>query len=160
MDGMITKEDLKNRYVFWDIDGTLAAYRVNNHLACPDDTVNLASLTEINDGIFLSRKPSKLMQRVVNTCGAKRQIIMGHCISQKEIEDKHIWLNKYYPTIKERLLVSVNNSKADTIIKYCKENNISLSDVVFVDDVLSYLKEAEKKGIKSWHISSFLDWLM
>lgn len=27
-----------------------------------------------------------------------------------------------------------------------------------VDDVLRFLREAERKGIKSYHISSFLDW--
>ncbi len=35
---MITKKDLENKYVFWDIDGTLAAYRFNGHLADPDGT--------------------------------------------------------------------------------------------------------------------------
>ena len=28
----------------------------------------------------------------------------------------------------------------------------------YVDDVLAFLREAERKGIKSYHISSFLDW--
>lgn len=27
-----------------------------------------------------------------------------------------------------------------------------------MDDVLAFLREAERKGIKSYHISSFLDW--
>lgn len=83
---------------------------------------------------------------------------MGHCQVEKEMSDKHIWLNKYYPMIKERLLVYQDNSKDDIIIKYCKEHNIDLKDVVFVDDVLRFLREAERKGIKSYHINSFLDW--
>ena len=29
---------------------------------------------------------------------------------------------------------------------------------IYVDDVISFLREAERKGIKSYHISSFLDW--
>lgn len=33
-----------------------------------------------------------------------------------------------------------------------------MKDVVYVDDVLVFLREAERKGIKSYHISSFLDW--
>lgn len=49
-------------------------------------------------------------------------------------------------------------SKADTILQYCKDHDISLQDVVFVDDVISFLREAERKGIESFHISSFLDW--
>lgn len=28
--GSVTKNDLENKYVFWDIDGTLAPYRFND----------------------------------------------------------------------------------------------------------------------------------
>lgn len=44
------------------------------------------------------------------------------------------------------------------ILQYCKDHDISLQDVVFVDDTIPFLREAERKGIKSFHISSFLDW--
>lgn len=152
------KEDLKNKYVFWDIDGTLAPYRFNGHTADPDGTNNGMSLEEIEDGVFLSRIPSRHMQHVVTTCEAKQHIIMGHCQVEKEMQDKQVWLNKYYPMIKERLLVYEDQSKADTILQYCKEHEILLADVVFVDDVIPFLREAERKGIKSFHISSFLDW--
>ena len=158
MNESIEIKDLYNKYVFWDIDGTLAPYRFNDHVGDPDGTDNGMSIQEIKDDIFLNRKPSKHMQNVLNSCHAKENIVMGHCQIEKEMSDKHIWLNKYYPMIKERLLVYQNNSKADIIIKYCKEHNIDLKDVVFVDDVLRFLREAERKGIKSYHISSFLDW--
>jgi len=49
-------------------------------------------------------------------------------------------------------------SKANCIIEYCKEKAIELKDIIFVDDVITILREAERKGIESWHISSFLDW--
>lgn len=42
--GMITKKELQNKYVFWDVDGTLAAYRFNNHVADPEGTENGMSL--------------------------------------------------------------------------------------------------------------------
>ncbi len=151
-------KDLENKYVFWDIDGTLAPYRFNDHVADPDGTDNGMSLKEIGDGIFLTREPSEHMQNVLNTCNAKENIVMGHCQVKKEMEDKQPWLDKYYPMIKERLLVYEDKSKADTILQYCKMRNISLNDVVYVDDVISFLREAERKGIKSYHISSFLDW--
>lgn len=70
---------LRDKYVFWDIDGTLAPYRFNDHVSDPDGTDNGMSLREIEDDIFLTREPSKHMQEVVNTCGAKKHIIMGHC---------------------------------------------------------------------------------
>lgn len=152
------QDELKNKYIFWDIDGTLAAYRFNGHVSDPEGTDNDMSLKEIEDGVFLKRKPSCHMQMVLSTCGAKQNIVMGHCQVQKEMDDKQLWLDKYYPSITERLLVSENKSKADTILQYCKDHDISLQDVVFVDDVIPFLREAERKGIKSFHISSFLDW--
>lgn len=157
-DGNIYKNDLKNKYVFWDIDGTLAPYRFNGHISDPNGTNNGMSLKEIEDGIFLDRKPSKHMQKILNTCEAKQHIIMGHCQVEKEMKDKEIWLNKYYPIIKERLLVYEDKSKANTILEYCQKHNINLKDVVYIDDVIPFLREAEHKGIKSFHISSFLDW--
>ncbi len=156
--GMITKEELKNKYVFWDIDGTLAAYRFNNHVADPEGTENGMSLKEVEDGVFLKRAPPLFMQKVVNECGSKCNIIMGHCQNQKELEDKQIWLDRHYPNIKERLLAFENISKAECMLDYCKKNKIDLTEVVYVDDVLKFLREAERKGIQSWHISSFLDW--
>ena len=151
-------EDLKNKYIFWDIDGTLAPYRFNGHVADPDGTNNGMSLKEIDNHVFLDRAPSQHMQKVIATCKAKQHIIMGHCQVEKEAQDKEIWLNTHYPMIKERLLVSEDKSKTDTILQYCKEHNIDLNDVVYVDDVIPFLREAERKGIKSFHISSFLDW--
>lgn len=39
-----TIKDLEHKYVFWDIDGTLASYRFNNHVADPKGTNNGTSL--------------------------------------------------------------------------------------------------------------------
>ena len=53
MDENAQMKDLENKYVFWDIDGTLAPYRFNNHVADPNGTNNGMSLKEIEDGVFL-----------------------------------------------------------------------------------------------------------
>ena len=156
--GNAKKPDLCNKYIFWDIDGTLAPYRFNGHVADPDGTNNGMSLQEIDDHVFLLREPSHHMQHIIATCGAKKHIIMGHCQVEMEMRDKEIWLDKYYPVIKDRLLVYEDKSKADTILQYCKEHDINVNDIVYVDDVIPFLREAERKGIKSFHISSFLDW--
>lgn len=158
MNGNAHKKDLKNKYIFWDIDGTLAPYRFNDHIADPEGTNNGMSLKEIDEHVFLYRKPSQHMQKVVNTCGAKQHIIMGHYRVDEERQDKKLWLDSFYPMIKEQLLVSQDKSKADIILQYCSEHNINIKDVVYVDDVVPFLQESERKGIKSFHISSFLDW--
>jgi hypothetical protein len=158
--GSVRKSDLENKYVFWDIDGTLAPYRFNDHVSDPEGTNNGMSLKEISEHIFLTRKPSQHMMKVVYSCGARRNFIMGHCQVQQEMDDKQLWLDKYFPIIKrqDRILTFENISKADSIIEYCAGHRINLKDVVYVDDVLVFLREAERKGIKSYHISSFLDW--
>lgn len=158
--GSVRKSDLENKYVFWDIDGTLAPYRFNDHVSDPEGTNNGMSLKEISEHIFLTRKPSQHMMKVVYSCGARRNFIMGHCQVQQEMDDKQLWLDKHFPIIKrqDRLLTFENISKADSIIEYCAGHRIDLKDAVYVDDVLVFLREAERKGIKSYHISSFLDW--
>lgn len=158
--GSIRKSDLEGKYVFWDIDGTLAPYRFNDHVSDPDGTNNSMSLKEISEHIFLTRKPSQHMIKVVYSCGARRNFIMGHCQVQQEMDDKQLWLDKHFPIIRQqdRILTFKNISKADSIVEYCAGHRIDLKDVVYVDDVLAFLREAEQKGIKSYHISSFLDW--
>ena len=158
--GNVRKSDLENKYVFWDIDGTLAPYRFNDHVSDPEGTNNGMSLKEISEHIFLTRKPSQHMMKVVYSCGAKRNFIMGHCQVQQEMDDKQLWLDKHFPIIRrqDRILTFENISKADSIVEYCAGHRIDLKDAVYVDDVLVFLREAERKGIKSYHISSFLDW--
>lgn len=156
-DGFISRETLRDKAVFWDIDGTLAPYRFNNHITAEDNDNNGMSIKEIEEGIFLNRKPSRLMQNILNDTSIARNVVMGHCINNKEITDKNKWLDIYYPIIQDRIFVDYRVSKADSIIEYCNKNSIDLKDVIFVDDIIKYLREAEKKGIEAWHISSFLD---
>ena len=154
----ITIADTRKKFIFWDIDGTLAPYRFNGHVGDPNGTNNGQSIEEIEVGIFLERNPSKHMQKVLAECEAEENIVMGHCQNDKEKSDKYLWLDIHYPMIKERNLTSENIPKYQTILNYCDSHNIGLQDVIYVDDVIPFLREAEKHGIKSYHISSFLDW--
>lgn len=156
--GMIDSSITKGKTIFWDIDGVLAPYRFNNHVGVDDGTKNGMSKEEVDNGCFLYRKPSKHMQRVLNTSGAKKNIIMGHSAYHQEILDKKKWLKEYYPMIDDIILTYQDIPKYKSIINYCSENNILLKDILFVDDTTPYLQMAEKLGISSWHISSFLDW--
>ena len=154
----LTKNDTKDKYIFWDIDGTLAPYRFNGHVGVPGNMTHGISMDEINNNIFLKRLPSKFMQHVVKTSKAKSHIVMGHVLCEKEIEDKNTWLDKHFPIIKDRILTYEDIPKHQSILNYCAQNNINIKDVIFVDDVLMLIREAEAHGIKSYHISSLLDW--
>lgn len=115
-------------------------------------------LKRLKREFFFTGNRQNTCQRVVRECKAKEQFILGHCHEPKEISDKHLWVDKYYPQIKKRFFIDDEVSKAGVILDYCKEQKIDLSDVIFIDDSHAIIKEAEKKGIKAFHISSFLDW--
>jgi len=73
------------------------------------------------------------------------------------MQDKEIWIAKNYPMISEYLFLSRDKSKTNTILDYCNRHNIDLKDAVFVDDIIPFLREVERKGIRSFHISNCLD---
>ena len=156
--GSITKEMTAGKYIFWDIDGTLAPYRVNDSVAQDYTVIGEQVPVEISEHFFLLRKPSHHMQKVIASCKAKENIVVGHFNYEQEEIDKQLWLDKYYPVIRERFFIPYEASKADIILAYCAEYGIDLEDVIFVDDVIPFIREAELKGIRSYHISSFLDW--
>ncbi len=178
---------LKNKYIYVDIDGTLAEYRFNNHVSAKDGTTNGQTMEEIENHVFLHSKPLKA---VINTLkkARKRGIwICGAIISPIELEDKVVWLNKYCLYIEfngyfwfvaeeywDTFLNYFNCDKNDcdivtqygVIIKGSKNNMWDwivnhnfhkLEETVFIDDVLSYLKQAEEKGVTAYHISSFIE---
>jgi FMN phosphatase YigB (HAD superfamily) len=157
-DGTIKQSDLKGKHLYWDIDGTLAPYRFNGHLADPDGTDTGMSLKEIEEGCFLNRAPSKRMQRVIETCGAAEHIILGHCHAEREISDKRKWVSQHFPTVSRCLFIADEVSKAEMLKRDCKAHGISIADCVLIDDSLPILREVERSGITSFHISSFLDY--
>lgn len=50
---------LKDKYIYVDIDGTLAEYRFNNHVSVKDGTTNRQTMGEIGNPIFLYSRPLK-----------------------------------------------------------------------------------------------------
>lgn len=50
---------LKNKYIYVDIDGTLAEYRFNNHVSAKDGTANGQTMEEIGNHVFLHSRPLK-----------------------------------------------------------------------------------------------------
>lgn len=66
--GSIRKSDLEGKYVFWDIDGTLAPYRFNDHVSDPDGTNNGMSLKEISEHTKLSKTATveKALEEYIN----------------------------------------------------------------------------------------------
>lgn len=153
LSGSVTVKDTKGKYVFWDVDGVLAPFRF-------DDCVWFTHESVLNKDLFRLREPSRFMQKVVRFDESKKDIVLGHCRADKEIDDKNVWLDNFYPSITERIFIPDTWSKADIILDYCKKYHINLDDVIFIDDTHSIIQEAEQRGIKSYHISSFMDFFL
>lgn len=186
---------LKNKYVFVDIDGTLAEYRFNNHVSAKDGTTNGQTMKEIENHVFLHSRPLKTIIQTLKKAKKKGIWICGAIISPVELLDKIVWLEEnckgiefngmfwfvteeywdafleyfdhynsvLYKTTKDDTYIE---TKYGTIMKGSKtriwdwiisHNFTELEKTVFIDDVLSYLKYAEDRGVIAYHISSFID---
>lgn len=184
---------LKNKYIYVDIDGTLAEYRFNNHVSAKGETANGQTMEEIEKHIFLHSRPLKTVIKTLEKAKTKNIFICGAIISPIEIIDKIEWLKIYCSHInfrdyywfvpdeywKDFLVffsekIGLSNPSEENVVwsqygyffKGSKtriwgwisvNSHHCLSDAVFIDDVLSYLKYAEEHGVTAYHISSFIE---
>lgn len=178
---------LKNKYIYVDIDGTIAEYRFNNHVSAKDGTTNGQTMEEIENHIFLYSRPLKTVIKTLKRAKNRELWICGAIISPIELEDKVVWLNRDCPDIEfNGCFWFVPDEYWDTFLDYfnCGKNDYSivtqygvilkgsknymwdwivshnfhkLEETVFIDDVLPYLKQAEEKGVTAYHISSFIE---
>lgn len=177
---------LKNKYVYVDIDGTLAEYRFNNHVSAKDGTTNGQTMEEIENHVFLYSRPLKTVIKTLKRAKKRGIWVCGAIISPVELEDKAVWINKYCQDIEfNGCFWFVSDEYWDTFLDYfnCGKNGYDivtqygvilkgsknhmwnwivshnfhkLEETVFIDDVLPYLKQAEEKGVTAYHISSFI----
>lgn len=184
---------LKNKYIYVDIDGTLAEYRFNNHVSAKDGTANGQTMKEIENHIFLHSRPLKAVIKTLKKARTKNKFICGAIISPIEVMDKFEWLKTYCSGINfkdyywfvpdeywNRFSIffmeeaGVSNPLKENVVwtKYgyffkgsktriwgwvSVNSHHCIEDAVFIDDVLSYLKYAEKLGVTAYHVSSFID---
>ena len=177
----IGAKDLKNKYIFVDIDGTLSEYRFNDHVSAKDGTQNGQTIEEIEHNIFLYSRPlKKIIKKITKAYrkGVGGIWVIGAVISPIEVVDKITWLSKnckgiefncrdwivapeYWDTFAEYFKFGSKETsyinKNDFWEWGIKHNFFDLKNTVFIDDVLPYLKYAEEIGIKSYHISSMYD---
>ena len=154
-------EKLKEKYVFFDVDGTLSEYRYKDRLyggGCSE--LGCQSLEDLlfND-LFYKARPLKTMQRVVENLDSNKIFVLGAITTNTEIDQKYKWLSEHYPNIKRENVFFICSTllKPDVIIEYCKHYNIDIKQVAFVDDRIDVLRKAETLGIDSYHPSSFTE---
>lgn len=154
-------ERLKDKYVFFDVDGTLSEYRFNDKLyAGLKPELGCQTLNEFLFGdLFLKARPLKSMQKIISKLDKDKVFILGTIVTNNEINQKYIWLKENYPNVKKENIIFISSTmlKPDVIMEYSKTYKINLEDVVFVDDRLDVLRKAEEMGITAYHPSSFTD---
>ena len=154
-------EKLKEKYVFFDVDGTLSEYRYKDVLyagGCPE--LGCQSLEDLlfND-LFYKSRPLKTMQRIIEKLNSNKIFILGTIVTNNEVNQKYLWLSENYPNIKRENIFFICSTmlKPEVIIECCKHYNIDIKDTVFVDDRLDVLRKAEELGITAYHPSSFME---
>ena len=154
-------ERLKDKYVFFDVDGTLSEYRYNDKLysgGCPE--LGCQTLEDLLfSNLFSKARPLKTMQMIVSNLDSNKVFILGTIVTNNEIEQKYSWLKENYPNIKRENVCFISSTmlKPEVILEYCNHLNINKEDVVFVDDRLDVLRKAEELGITAYHPSSFME---
>lgn len=158
-DGFLTKADLQGKHIFWDVDGVLAPFRFQDKIWPNDDRKRALNQDMVDAGVFYDRAPCKLVQRVLRQSEAKSHRVLGKYVYSGEIAQKKLWLDEYYPEMSDYIWVPVYDSKAVYLYQRIKAFGWRIEDVVFIDDTIDELFDAERNyGIKSVHISSLLNW--
>lgn len=154
-------EKLKNKYVFFDVDGTLSEYRYKDQIyasRCPE--LGCQSFQDFLFGdLFLNARPLKTMQKVIEKLDSNKIFILGTVVCNNESEQKYAWLEKNYSNFKRDNIVFISSTmlKPEVILEYCKKYKWDIKDVAFVDDRLDVLRKAEELGITAYHPSSFTE---
>lgn len=150
---------IKDKKIFFDIDGTLAEYRFNDHVA-GDIEIGGQTKSEIFDQrIFTKSRPLKTVQEASKLLAENNEIfVLGAKEFPEEVSQKHEWLDEYYPWIKKENRIFVNSStlKTKALEDYSEIKNINPIDIIFVDDLVVTLWAVERAGFKAYHISSFI----
>lgn len=154
-------EKLKDKYVFFDVDGTLSEYRYRDQIyggRCPElgcQTLNDLLFSDL----FLKSRPLKTMQKIILQLDSDRIYVLGTVVCNNEASQKYIWLEKYFPNFKKDNVIFIRSTmlKPEVMIEYSKKYHLNLSDMVLVDDRLDVLRQAEELGITAYHPSSFTE---
>ena len=86
---------LDDKYVYVDIDGTLAEYRFDDHVNAKDGTTNGQTMEEINNHIFLKSRPLSSVIKTLKRAKFKSLCICGAVISPVEVIDKYLDLDDW-----------------------------------------------------------------
>lgn len=154
-------EKLKEKYVFFDVDGTLSEYRHHDQVYVGrNPELGCQTLNDLLFGdLFLKSRPLKTMQKVVSQLDSNKIFVLGTVVTNNEVNQKYIWLEKNFPNFKKENIIFISSTmlKPEVILEFTKKYNINIKDVAFVDDRMDVIRKAEELGITAYHPSSFIE---
>lgn len=152
-------EKIKDKYVFFDVDGTLAEYRYSDHVSGRNNYGGQTWEELFFGDVFVNNRPLKTMVNLINQLDPNKVFVLGAITTNHEIDEKYEWFEKYYPSIKRENIIFVAQSEFKLIAleQYAKKLNIPKEDIVFVDDKHATIRETEEAGFKSYHVTSFME---
>ena len=105
-------EKLKEKYVFFDIDGTLSEYRYDDILyggRCHElGCQSLENLLFSN--LFYTARPLKNMQKIIQNLDSEKIFILGAITTNNELDQKYLWLKENYPNIKRKHIFFISST--------------------------------------------------
>lgn len=152
-------EKLKDKYVFFDVDGTLAEYRYNDRVSGGNDW-GAQTWEELFFGnVFVNNRPLKTMVNLINQLDSNKIFVLGVVTTSHEMHEKYQWFAKYYPSIRKENIIFVADSSLKVIAleQYAKKLNIDKKEIVFIDDKHATIRQTEEAGFKSYHVTSFIE---
>lgn len=154
-------EKLKDKYVFFDVDGTLSEYRFKDRLyggKCPE--LGCQSMDDLLfSDLYLKARPLKTMQRVIKDLDPDKIFVLGAGTTNHEINQKYEWLEKYYPMFLKEHIIFIHQTmlKPEVMLAYIEHYHLPLESCVLVDDRLDVLRKTEELGMIAYHPSSFVE---
>lgn len=140
-----------NKHIFFDMDGTLAAYQ---HL--PLDTNGNINFT---DGEFF--RYAKPVRPILDRAATYSNIyILSAMPNNLCLQEKQDWLDKYASFIpkENRFFVGNKRYKNVEILNLAKKMKLHKKDITVVDDDHAVLQSLNQCGINGIHVSEFLTW--
>ena len=151
-------ENLKSKTVFFDLDGTLAEFRFLDMVGPENFSGDF--LYEFAFGkLYDNVRPLATMQEVVKQLNPDKVYVLGAITLNSEIEEKYVWLEKHFPSIKRENILFVNcaEMKVELLEVYRRKLNLEYQDIVLVDDLHKTIQLAEGRGFRAYHPTSFVD---